>query len=84
MGSRFLYLYSCDNIADVGLKDISEGLKRLVGLKTLNLDFERYVLLGVLKLICRCSRITDVGLESLSGGLKGLRTLKRINLNFLQ
>jgi len=59
-----------DSITDQGLKNLSEGLKRLNALQSINLSFQQ------------CPEISDEGLESLSKTLQGLTTLQSVNLNF--
>ena len=75
---------SSSPITDQGLTNLSEALKKLSSLKSINLNFDGYV--TFVRWACwldnMCSEITDQGLNNLGESLKTLNALKSINLNF--
>jgi len=60
----------CDSLHDTRFLWISNILKRLICLHTVEFDFRR------------CENVTDEGLKNLSHGLKELTTIKAISINF--
>jgi len=64
-------LNRCYRITDSGLKDLSEGLKRLVSLKNVNLNFQ-----------C-CFQISHRGLVSIIEALKTIVPFQTLNLNLV-
>jgi len=72
-------------MTDESLKSLGQALKKLLGLRSLNLHFsEYYYLIFQLILNLRCPKITDIGMDSLSKGLESLGSLKTIHLRFSQ
>jgi len=74
-----------DEITQSGINYISEGLKKLGSLKSLNLNFARFGRQFQKKssfILDRCRCIDDLGLMNLSEGIKRISSLERVSLNF--
>ena len=68
-----------------GLSGFADGLKRLVSLKELELNFGKsdFHLEKYLFIQFRCPKVADKGLVFLARGLKHLTSLKKLNVDFM-